>query len=109
MTSRQKFISGVKGTFALSVIFYTRTSSALITARTEVSPSLHWALLSSWHGRPPLHGTAHSAECPMRTGGDHSLRFPVDNPLPSVILCFRKWTGVEMDPGGQSILKLSCG
>ena len=45
------FISGVKGIFALSVIFCRRTSSAI--TRTEASPSLDRALFTSWHGRPP--------------------------------------------------------
>ena len=40
----------------LSVIFYLRTSSALVTTRTEASPSLRRALFTSWHGRPPFTG-----------------------------------------------------
>ena len=45
-----------EGLFAPSVIFCTRTSSALITTRTEVSPRLHRALFTSWYGRPPSPG-----------------------------------------------------
>ena len=51
--------------FAPSVIFCTRTSSALITTRAEVSPRLHRALFMSWHGRPPSPGPpmAPNARC----------------------------------------------
>ena len=49
----------------LSVIFYLRTSSALVTTRTEASPSLRRALFTSWHGRPPFTGPpmAPNARC----------------------------------------------
>ena len=56
MAFRQNFIYKVKGIFAVSVLFCSRTSSALITTRPEVLPSLHRALFTSRHGRPPFMG-----------------------------------------------------
>ena len=65
MAFRQNFIYKVKGIFAVSVLFCSRTSSALITTRPEVLPSLHRALFTSRHGRPPFMGLpmAPNARC----------------------------------------------
>ena len=91
MAFRQNFIYKVKGIFAVSVLFCSRTSSALITTRPEVLPSLHRVLFTSRHGHPPLHGTAHGAECPMRTGETLLYGSWWSSLLPCAILCFRKW------------------